>query len=574
MNVAMKIVLSMSASASLLILALLTGKRFLKDKVSRQWQYYIWLIVIVRLLLPFAPEINVMGSVRQTVERIRHTPDNVPDRVHFGAPVVSQETDDQKEGAFTETTLADTACQDIFSLLREYTWFIWLLIALGMLMRKITAYQSFIRYVDAGATAVADTGILERLAEMEKQVGVKRPIEISVNPLIASPMLIGIRHPCIVLPSVNISEKEFYYIMLHELMHYKRWDIWYKWLVQFTLCLHWYNPLVYLMSREITRACEFSCDEAVLIKVGHDDAPDYGEVLLDAMAAIGKYKEKLCMQPLNGNKQLLKERLGAIMQWKERSKTTMIVTGALTLGIFFGAAFLGVYPVTVAAHEDITEGKRSDPVMESEEKEISVEMAEKFYEADSMLLFAAAFSELDEEAQGEWLDRIYADGEIAFLSVCIDDLETDATDIQRLAKKAYADGETGFFSVLADHMSEKALERWLDKALKEEQIAFQAVLYDKLERNDEWDDMKAAVSAQQLEEYKAYGIVSDGKTYYYKEQLVNVFLDVHEEGKFYTLNMDPRGIVNVKVSRNDDGEIESVGYMTEAEIRDLFGEEN
>ena len=62
MNVALKIFLSMSFSGGLLILALLLGKRFLKNKISRQWQYYIWLIVLLRLLLPFGPEVSLMGK--------------------------------------------------------------------------------------------------------------------------------------------------------------------------------------------------------------------------------------------------------------------------------------------------------------------------------------------------------------------------------------------------------------------------------------------------------------------------------------------------------------------------------
>ena len=61
----------------------------------------------------------------------------------------------------------------------------------------------------------------------------------------------------------------------------------YKWLVQVTVCLHWFNPLVHLMGQEITKAGEFSCDEAVLAKMG-GDARDYGKTLLDAMAAVGK----------------------------------------------------------------------------------------------------------------------------------------------------------------------------------------------------------------------------------------------------------------------------------------------
>ena len=60
----------MSFSGTLLILMLFLEKRFLKDKISRQWQYYIWLIIIMRLLLPFGAEVNLMGKIYQTMDQV------------------------------------------------------------------------------------------------------------------------------------------------------------------------------------------------------------------------------------------------------------------------------------------------------------------------------------------------------------------------------------------------------------------------------------------------------------------------------------------------------------------------
>ena len=57
----------MSFSGGLLILSLLLGKRFLKNKISRQWQYYIWIAVVLRLLLPFGPEVSLLGKTYQAV---------------------------------------------------------------------------------------------------------------------------------------------------------------------------------------------------------------------------------------------------------------------------------------------------------------------------------------------------------------------------------------------------------------------------------------------------------------------------------------------------------------------------
>lgn len=71
MNIALKIILSMSISGTLLIFVLLLAKRVWQDKISRQWQYYIWLIVILRLIFPFAPEVNLMRTIYQAAEQMQ-----------------------------------------------------------------------------------------------------------------------------------------------------------------------------------------------------------------------------------------------------------------------------------------------------------------------------------------------------------------------------------------------------------------------------------------------------------------------------------------------------------------------
>ncbi|MDE7327575.1 MAG: M56 family metallopeptidase, partial [Lachnospiraceae bacterium] len=262
MNEVLKIFLSMSFSGSLLILALLLGKRFLKDKISRQWQYYIWLVVVLRLLFPFGPEVSLLGKTYQAVDQAitrtaslppqQQSPLTVPEENL--APAVGMEQSDGNMNSPTEDITTVRPFQETGTLLTDYVWLIWLAVALVLLIRKATIYQSFMRYIKAGLTPVSDVEILDRFFIAAGQAGIKRPVELCVNPLISSPLLTGFFHPCIVLPDADISENAFPYIVLHELTHYKRRDMFYKWLVQITVCLHWFNPLVHLMSREITKA--------------------------------------------------------------------------------------------------------------------------------------------------------------------------------------------------------------------------------------------------------------------------------------------------------------------------------
>ena len=191
MNAVLKIFLSMSVSGGLLILALLLGKRFLKDKISRQWQYYIWLVVILRLLLPLEADINLLGKPYQAMEQAgtqaaliqQHPLPNAPGDV--SAPAAGLERDWENAIDPAEDLTEARPLRDIGSLLANHIWLLWLTAALGLLIRKITIYQSFIRYIKAGLTPVSDIEILDRLSIAAEQTGIKKPVELCNHPLIS-----------------------------------------------------------------------------------------------------------------------------------------------------------------------------------------------------------------------------------------------------------------------------------------------------------------------------------------------------------------------------------------------------
>ncbi len=202
-------------------------------------------------------------------------------------------------------------------------------------------------------------------------------------------------------------------------------------------------------------------------------------------------------------------------------------------------------------------------------KQTAFAQVQKYYEAGSIPLFDIAFSRMEEEQQEEWLDKIYKDGNVSFFSV-IRYLQVDSAVVQRFAEKAYADSSASFFSIAAGCMSEDALEAWLERALEDENIIFQSILYEKLDREEELDALEAELTARQQKEYESFGIIMDGKICYYENQRVHVFLDIRANRSFYTLNIDPQGTVSIRVSRNQKDEIEGVAYMTDEEVEALL----
>jgi beta-lactamase regulating signal transducer with metallopeptidase domain len=362
MNALMVTIISLSLSGSIFIAILFLCKPLYRERLSKSWQYYVWLIVVMRLLFPISMDVNIIGNlfngIRQThavtyvtnIESTRTT--NITIANNEGqtiTPAIPGITIDLPYGevGFHENQAASSyQIADIIRMIWSNLWLVWLIVAVALLVRKITIYQSFVRYIKAGRVEVSDIENLERFGKIVEQANIKRVVGMYTNNLISSPMLIGFFRSYIVLPSLNISESDFRHTILHELTHYKRGDMFYKWLVQLTICLHWFNPLVHLMGREINNACEFSCDESVISSLNYHEIRAYGDTLLNAMDTGGKFKNSLSSVTLTENKKILKERLNMIQNFKKKSRFITVIAVLVTMLLSTGAIAVGAYAMT------------------------------------------------------------------------------------------------------------------------------------------------------------------------------------------------------------------------------------
>lgn len=370
MNEILKTVISLSVSGSLLMAILILVRIVSKKWTSKRWRYYIWLFIIARLLLPFSPETSIVGDAfEQTTAYVEQLPVQTQEEK---APVIVVPTPKQVEvnGTINDGT-NNFQWKSLFVLATQNLWAIWLLVALIMLVRKVTVYQSFVKYVRAGSHRIEDIELLEQLGKIVDKEKVKVAIELSTNNLISSPMLIGFFRPCIVLPTAEITSSDFSKIMLHEITHYKRKDMFYKWLIQLTICLHWFNPFVYIMSHMISQDCELSCDEAVMHSLDTKEHRAYGDALLNTVGIGGCYKDYVASVALGESKERLKERLEAIMQYQKKPKYFIIVSLLLTTLFLCGFAYAGAYQVNALANDT----KQS----ESKEMEYAIIKGEKWY---------------------------------------------------------------------------------------------------------------------------------------------------------------------------------------------------
>ena len=339
MNEFMKILLSLSVSGALLLLLILGLKPLYKNKFSKRWQYYIWIVVALRFLLPFTPDTTIVGSLFEKFDTAAIT-NEIPTSPNV--PVPADTGNSKAEPTQTNREITTAAMREPFN---KYVclFFIWSALALVLFVRKVTVYQGFIQYIKAGNKEVSDIKILNLLSDCEEKLNIKTRVELSCNSLIASPMLIGFFRPRIILPVGELEDKELSYIFVHELTHYKQRDMFYKWLIQIIVCVHWFNPFVYLLEKEVNKSCELSCDEKVLSVLDDKAKREYGDTLISFLKSSNLYKSSLASVTLTEGAEQLKERLGAIMKFRKKSKVVIAITTIFTVAVCVCFFVTGAY---------------------------------------------------------------------------------------------------------------------------------------------------------------------------------------------------------------------------------------
>lgn len=109
-----------------------------------------------------------------------------------------------------------------------------------------------------------------KILGIAEKYSLKRKVRIKVSDRLSSPLTYGVLRPVIILPKdvLRGGGKSAEYILAHEFTHIKRFDALYKWVMTAAVCLHWFNPLAWVMFAMAGRDIELSCDEEVILAAG------------------------------------------------------------------------------------------------------------------------------------------------------------------------------------------------------------------------------------------------------------------------------------------------------------------
>ena len=158
----------------------------------------------------------------------------------------------------------------------------------------------------------------------------RRTIDVRRSGLVSSPLTYGVIHPVILLPKTTDwnNEKALQYILAHEFVHIKRFDVITKIVLAAALCVHWFNPLVWVMYALANRDMELSCDEAVIRQFGENTKADYAKVLI-SMEETRSGFAPLCN---NFSRNAIEERITAIMKTRKTTVVSLALAAVLVAG--------------------------------------------------------------------------------------------------------------------------------------------------------------------------------------------------------------------------------------------------
>lgn len=365
--------LTMSLSAAVMIAAIVILRALLIDRLPKTTFLILWAVVLLRLLVPVSvpsawsvysllqPKQQSIQTVQEestvlpqvepvvsqpsaiTTEPVTPAVDSAageaeeitatPARQESSSPTVQQSTPTEQPPQAEEKT------KPAISLPVEPSALIWGVGAAALGLYFVVGYWRATREFDM-SLPVEHPFCGEWLRRQKEKMPLRRQIRIRQFDRIGTPLTYGVRRPTILLPNQTLEEqpKTLTYILTHEYVHIRRFDCVSKLLLSAALCLHWFNPLVWVMYILANRDLELSCDEMVLRLLGIENRSAY------AMALLEMEEKRSGFGALYSafGKNAIEERIGAIMKMKKRSLLSVVMAVVL---VFTLTACLATSPV-------------------------------------------------------------------------------------------------------------------------------------------------------------------------------------------------------------------------------------
>ena len=520
--------LQMSFLGTVIILLIVVLRAVLINRLPKKTFLILWWIALIRLLVPFSIKsvtsiYSLLQSIYSDINPVRTAQTTTFLPIHGNMPEIAN--------GLSEAMVQRTESISILSVI----WLAGLLLCFGFFaVSYIKCYREF-RF-----SLPVENDILEAWKEKHP---LKRSLSIRQTETIAAPLSYGVIRPVILMPE-NTEWKNIYqlrYVLEHEYVHIRRLDMLTKLIMIAAVCIHWFNPLVWVMYILFNRDLELSCDETVVRRFGMDIKSVY------ATALISMEEKKSGLTPLcnSFSKNAIEERIRAIMKIKKTSKFAVIISAVLVICV------TGGFATSASSLEKKTETAQENGETTVALNEVNIREDESLSSSDVEWWTAEEYAKwLDEEKevlQSMIGEKAYTGGDGWFVWTQEKVDETIALYEDNLQK--IKDG------MKLSKSSDDAVG--ITMAYSPENIEYAKQEAETVTENK--DSNENVFSEEQLSEYAKAGITYQKETGFlmYDGKTIGYFRDEFKPGT-YTISSKRGGTLRVEVQRENYGTITDV----------------
>ena len=317
--------------SSLLIVVLLAFDFLFRRKLRASIRYALWLVVLVKLCVP--PALALPTSPAWWLHK---TPPPVvakPEAPHYTVTYDNgplPEIPQSSLPAFIppKPVMTNTAWLLVFSASISAALLFWLLMRWGQITRQVRRAASSERL-----DALTD--------EAQKFVGMKFKVQVKLTANSMSPAVCGLFRQAILIPqslAENFSDEQLRAVLLHELIHLRRRDVWLNFLQSLLQIFYWWHPLVWLANARIRRVREEAVDDAVMLAL-RDEAEAYAPTLLEvAKLALNRPLASLGLVGILESRHALRQRIERLVDFRPPRQAGLTLVSLLGILAFTAVA--------------------------------------------------------------------------------------------------------------------------------------------------------------------------------------------------------------------------------------------
>ncbi|WP_342720049.1 M56 family metallopeptidase (plasmid) [Bacillus paramycoides] len=328
-----------SIMASILVGLILCIKVLFRNKLTPRWQYMLWIILIIRLVLPWSP-----GSSYSIYSVLTYKNDDA--FISSRNPVANfltqeriqelKDIDDTKvltkEDTYTSSSTKTVQANKTQTGMNEkqddkpipfYTIciYIWLT---GVILLSVATFimnRRLLLYIKK-QPVITDEKIVQIFEKCKQSMSIQRNIPLFVSGKVSSPTVFGFIRPKLLLSTVHmkiLDEQQLRYIFHHELAHIKRRDVGVNWLMHGLLILNWFNPILWYAYSCMREDQELACDALTLTCIDSEEQIAYGHTIISLLEHYSSYYQVPSIANFSKNKRALKRRILVIKKFQKKS---------------------------------------------------------------------------------------------------------------------------------------------------------------------------------------------------------------------------------------------------------------